>query len=89
MKKDNKTCISAKPDTLQVHSFNEADDISDQLPMKQKKGAKGVSNYPFSFYEKKVTKRKFDSVYSDKIQIAISGTDHTVTTADKFYIENK
>ena len=53
LKKLTKTCISAKPDTLQVYSFNGAGGVSDQLPMKQKKGAKGVSKYPFLFHEKK------------------------------------
>ena len=54
LKKLTKTCISAKPDTLQVYSLNGdgAGGVSDQLPMKPKKGAKGVSNYPFYFYEK-------------------------------------
>ena len=53
LKKLTKTCISAKPDTLQVYSFNGAGGVSDQLPMKQKKGAKGVSKYPFLFTKKK------------------------------------
>ena len=53
LKKLTQTCISAKPDTLQVYSFNGAGGVSDQLPMKQKKGAKRVSNYPFLFHEKK------------------------------------
>ena len=53
LKKLTKTCISAKPNTLQVYSFNGAGGVSDQLPMKQKTGAKGVSKYPFLFHEKK------------------------------------
>ena len=44
LKKLTRTCISAKPDTLQVYSFNGAGCASDQQPMKLKKGAKGVSN---------------------------------------------
>ena len=40
LKKLTKTCISAKPDTLQVFSFNGAGGVFDQVPMKQKKGAK-------------------------------------------------
>ena len=44
LKKLTKTCISAKPDTSQVYSFNGAGGVIDHLPMKQKKGAKGVSN---------------------------------------------
>ena len=86
MKKLTKTCILAKPDTLQVYSFNGAGGVSDQLPMKQKKGAKGVSNYPFLFHEKKP---KFGSAYSEKTQLAISGTNHTVTTADNKIIHRK
>ena len=52
LKKLTKTCILDKPDTLQVYAFNGAGGVSDQLPMKQKEGAKGVSNYPFLFHEK-------------------------------------
>ena len=52
LKELTKTCISAKPDTLQVYSFNGAGGVSDQLPMKQKKGAEGVSKYPSSFTKK-------------------------------------
>ena len=76
------TCFSAKPDTLQVYSFYGAGGASDQLPMKLKKGLKGVSNYPFQFLEKRVNKPKFGSAYSDKLQTAVSGTKHTVTTAE-------
>ena len=63
--------------------------VSDQLPMKQKKGSKRVSNYPFPFHEKKIVKLKFDGAYSDKIQIAVSGTNHTVTTADNRVLHRK
>ena len=82
LKTITKSCISAKPDTLQVYSFSGAGGASDTLPMKQKKGAKGVSKYPFLFLEKKINKPKFESAHSDKTQIAISGTKHTVTTSD-------
>ena len=58
LKNLTKTCILAKPDTLQVYSFNGAGGVSDQLPMKQKKRAKGVTNYPFLFHEKKNNKTK-------------------------------
>ena len=45
LEKLTKNSVSAKPDTLQVYSFNGAGGVSDQLPMKTKKNAKGVSNY--------------------------------------------
>ena len=89
MKQLTKTCVSAKPDTLQVYSFNGAGGVSDQLPMKQKKGVKGVSYYPFLFHEKKITKPKFGSAYSEKTQLAISGTNQTVTTADSRFLHRK
>ena len=57
--------------------------------MKQKKVSIEVNNSPFPFYEKKITKPKFGSAYSDKIQIAVSGTDHTVTTTDKRVLHRK
>ena len=78
---DNKNSISAKPDNLQVYSFNAAGGLSDQLPMKQKKGTKGVSNYPLTFFEKILVKPKFDSGHSDELQITMSVTKHTFTTS--------
>ena len=82
-------CFSAKPDTLQVYSFYGIGGASDQLPLKQKKGSKGVINYPFQLLEIKMNKSKIDSAYSDKLQTAISGTKHTVKITDnKYYIEN-
>ena len=44
VKVSTKKSVSAKPDTLQVYSFNGAGVGSDQLPMKQKKGTKGELN---------------------------------------------
>ena len=82
MKEITKNSFSAKPDTLQVYSFNGASGVSDQLPMKQKKGAKGGSNYPFTFFEKKKPKPKFYSAYFDKPQKAILGSKNTVTTLE-------
>ena len=63
--------------------------MSDQLPMKPKESAKGVSNYPFLFLEKKNQRNKFQSAYSDKPQLAISGTNHTVTTPNGRIIDRK
>ena len=37
-------------------------------------------NYPFLFLEKKHQQNKFESAFSDKPQLAKSGTNHTVTT---------
>ena len=54
--------------------------MSDQLPMKTRKNDKGVSNQPFLFLEKKHQKSKFESAYSNKPTVAISETNHTVTT---------
>ena len=72
-----------------MYSFNGAGGVSDQLPMKQKKKYKGISNYPIPFYEEKIEKPKFGSAYSDKFQIAVTGTDHTVTTADNRVLHRK
>ena len=80
IEKLTKRSVLAKPDTLQVYSFSGAGGVSNQLPMKPKKNTKGVSNYPYSFLEKKHQRNKFESAYSDKPQLAISGTKHTVTT---------
>ena len=72
-----------------MYSFNGAGGASDQLPMKQKKGGKGVSTYPFLFHQQKVIKPKMDSAYSDENQVALSGTYHTVTTADNRILHRK
>ena len=89
IEKLTKRSVSAKPDTLQVYSFSGAGGVSDQLPMKPEKGAKGVNNYPFSFLEKKHQRNKFESAYSDKPHLAISGTSHTVTTPNGRVIHRK
>ena len=94
LKLDNKKKLTnhsvlAKPDTLQVYSFNGAGGVSDQLPMKPKKNAKGVGNYPFLFLEKKHQSNKFESVYSDKPQLAVSGTKHTVITPNGRILHRK
>ena len=89
IEKLTKRSVSAKPDTLQVYSFSGAGRVSDQLPMKPKKGAKGVSNYPFSFLEKKHHRNNVESAYSDKLQLAISGTSHTVTTPNGRVLHRK
>ena len=52
-------CFSAKPDTLQVYSFYGAGGASDQLPLKQKKGSKGVSNYQLQFLGHQRSKSSF------------------------------
>ena len=88
LKKLTRTCISAKPTPYRcIHSTELT--VPDQLPMKQKKGAKGNSSYPFVSHEKKMIKPKFDSAYSDKIHVAVSGTNHTVTTADNRNLNRK
>ena len=61
IEKLTKRSVLAKPDILQVYSFSGAGGVSDQLPMKPKKSAKGVSNYPFLFLEKKHQRNKFGS----------------------------
>ena len=82
--------ISARPDTLQVYTFSGEGGSSDHLPMKQKrKGAKTVSKYPFQFFERKNQKGKFESPYSEHLQTAVTGTEHTVTTSDNKIIHRK
>ena len=56
IEKLTKRSVSAKPDTLQVYSFSGAGGVSDQLPMKPKKGAKGVSNSLFIFRKETSTR---------------------------------
>ena len=89
IEKLTKRSISAKPHTSQVDSFSGAGGVSDQLPMQPKKSAKGVSNCLYLFLEKKHQRNKFESAYSDKPQLAISGTGHTVTTPNGRVIHRK
>ena len=88
IEKLTKRSVSAKPDTLQVYSFSGAGGVSDQLPMKPKKNSKGVS-CPFFFLEKKHQRNKLESAYSDKPQLAKSGTNPTVTTPNGRVIHRK
>ena len=86
----NNHSFSAKPETLQVYTFSGEGSSSDHLPMKQKrKSTKTVSEYPFKFFERKNQKTKFESPYSDQLQTAIKGTNHTITTADNKIIHRK
>ena len=86
----NNHSVSAKSETLQVYTFSGEGGSSDHLPMKQKrKSTKTVSKYPFQFFERKDTKSKFESPFSDQLQTAIKGTDHTVTTADNKILHRK
>ena len=89
LKNLTKNSISGKPDILQVDSFSGVGGVSDQLPMKTRKSDKGVSNHPFLFLEKKHHKTKFESAYTDKPNIAISETNHTVTTPNGRIIHKK
>ena len=42
-----------------------------------------TKKYPFSFYEKNYKTNSLGSKFSNKLQTAISGTKHTVTTDKK------
>ena len=45
--------------------------------------------YLFKFYHKNYKKRSLDSKFKNKMQTAISGTDHTVTTSKNKIIHRK
>ena len=81
------TAISKILKIDKVYSFNGAGDVSDQVPMKQRKGTKGVSNHPFIFFEKNLP--RFVGAYSDQPQIAISGTKHTITISENRVLHRK
>ena len=58
--------------------------------MKQKrKEAKPVGIYTFQFFERKKQIGKFESPYSAKLQTAVTGTKHTVTTLDNKIFHRK
>ena len=77
--------VSARPETLQVYTFNGATNGNgayDQLVMKAPRKLKeDVSNkFSYLFLEKKQNKGKFESAYENKPQTAVAGTKHTVIT---------
>ena len=47
---------------------------------KQPKMKNSVSKYPFIFAEKNYNRKSLERKFQKKIQTAVSGTDHTVTT---------
>ena len=65
LEKLTKGSVLAKPDTLQVYSFNGAGGVPDKLPIKRKKSAKGVTTL-FHFQRKKI------SDLSSQVQIPIT-----------------
>ena len=67
--------ISEKPDTIPIYTFNGDGGSTDQLIMRsQKKQKKLVSErFPFYFLEKKHSKGKFESAYSNKTTKSGSG----------------
>ena len=84
--------VSARPETLQVYSFNNGDGEYDQLIMKAPRKLKcDVSNkFPYQFLEKKKqNKNKIESNYETKPQTAIAGTKHTITTDTNKTIHRK
>ena len=50
---------------------------------------KNNHNYPYSFLEKNYKQKSLGSRFSEKIQTAISGTNHTVTTDKNKVIHRK
>ena len=68
--------------------FSKTRYLTGTIQWKHKKGVEGVSIYPFLFLEKKVTKRKFGNAYSEKPQVALSGTKHTITTSDNEILQH-
>ena len=67
--------------------------MSDQLPMKPKKNAKGFSSNPFLFSEKKyinvINLKVHTPINHIKLQLATSGTKHTVTTPNGRILHRK
>ena len=84
--------VSARPETLQVCSFNNGDGEYDRLIMKAPRKLKcDVSNkFPYQFLEKKKqNKNKSESNYETKPKTAIAGTKHTITTDTNKTIHRK
>ena len=48
-----------------------------------------MNKYPFSFYEKSYKTKSLGSKFNNKIQVAVSGTKHTVTTDKNKVIHRK
>ena len=92
VKKDRSVKIalnSRKLNEITVKSKAQMPNMDELISRISRKIAKGVSNYPFLFLEKKHQRSKLESAYSDKPQIAISGTKHTVTSPNGKIIHKK
>ena len=83
--------VSTKPETLQVYSFTNGNGAYDELVMKAPRNLKeGVSNeFPYFFLEKKQSRDKFESMYKNKPQLAVVGTEHTIITDTNKIINRK
>ena len=75
-------------DSLQIYSFSGAGGVSDQLLMKSKKNQKELEMIA-CFSENKHQRSKFESAYSDKPHLAISGTNYTVPTPNRKILHSK
>ena len=82
---------SAKPESLQVYSFNNGNGAYDQLVMKAPRKLKGdVSNkFPYLFLGKKHNRSKFESMYENKPRTAVAATKHTIVTDTNKIIHRK
>ena len=89
---DTNEIVSARPETLQVYSFNNGDGEYDQLVMKAPRKLKCDVSNKFSYQflkKKKQNKNKFESNYETNPQTAIAGTKHTITTDTNNIIHRK
>ena len=57
----------------------------DKLPKKKN----SVSEYPFKFVEKNYKRKSLEGKFQKKIQTAVNGTEHTVTTESGIIIHRK
>ena len=56
---------------------------------KKLKKENSVSEYPFKFVEKNYNRKSLEGKFQKKIQTAVSGTEHTVTTKSGKVIHRK
>ena len=83
--------VSAKPETLQVYSFTNGNGAYDQLVMNAPRKVKqDVSNkFPYLFLERKQSRDKFESMFENKPQMAVAGTNYTIITDTNKIIQRK
>ena len=65
---------------MEPHSKDQYNLEEKVLDEKSPRKRSSVSNYPFQFFEKNHNKKSLERTFQKHLQMAVKGTEHTVTT---------